>query len=132
MASKRYAKNKRSNLERTTIPGWIYATVGLIVILVSFLIQHDNNFLVFIAVGIIFFSVGLIKTIFSRHKKQRKLDDTDALNTYQQKMTEDDPQKIQVRCYRCGVIVNPHFRYCHNCGTRLKPLEQYQRQSQIY
>lgn len=120
-------------MEKTTIPGWVYILIGLIVLVVSFLLQQDTNFVVFIAVGIIFLSIGIIKSIFARHKSKQKLDDTDALNTYQQKMTDSDgASKIQVRCYRCGVIVNPHFRYCHNCGTRLKPLEQYQRKSQLY
>lgn len=117
---------------KSKIPGWVFLLIGLIVVFVSFILPESKKMIPFIIIGIVFMFIGIIRSIFN--KEPKRLDDTDALNTYQQKMIGPDgnPVKIQVKCYRCGVVVNPHYRYCHNCGTRLRPVQQYQRQNQIY
>jgi flagellar basal body-associated protein FliL len=113
----------------TKIPAVIFILVGAGVAGFSYFMdymQGKNSFIIFMIAGIGLFLYGIGKLIF------RKKDNTDMHDTHlhtgrhaqasQQQMQQSNqprPQKYSF-CPFCGSILQPGYRFCYNCGSRLR------------
>ncbi|MBW3021205.1 hypothetical protein KY334_07960 [Candidatus Woesearchaeota archaeon] len=72
--------------------------IGLLVIAMSAL---NEKLTLFIVIGVIFVTVGIVKWIFGREKNEK-------------------PKHNYVKCVLCGAWNYPHANVCHFCNKPLK------------
>ena len=101
------------------IPGILYLVVGILVTIVSSILE---GFYFFIFIGVVFIIVGIIKLITSMNTKKEpesKLDSEIKREEDFIKRTGPDPKNF-VKCKYCKAYNYPNAKFCHFCGRRMK------------
>ncbi|MBT3304604.1 hypothetical protein HN592_02390 [Candidatus Woesearchaeota archaeon] len=85
----------------------VYIVVGLAVTIIS---AFNDQLTLFVAVGIVFMFIGIIK--FIGNKPVKELD------------TPRSPREVSsdnkyVKCSHCKAWNHPHIKFCHHCHRRI-------------
>ena len=133
---------KKEVTGKKPLPPVVYLVIGAAMVLMSVFIDAEK-LLLFILVGAVFIVIGFIKTVMNageeKHKKRRhhrkhlhhaahgqthKLSPKDYKQgehpTHEIKKTKHGTHMTAARCASCGVKLHPQFKYCPNCGQKLK------------
>ncbi len=114
----------------TRIHGSVFVIIGLVVSVVSYLLEH---LFAFLYVGIVFIFYGLIKLIFFSSKKEKSqtqnphLQPNQSNQKYQQQQYPQLKPNVKVHyhpqtnyqyviCPSCGYHMHTSYRFCPRCG----------------
>lgn len=89
------------------IPGYVYVGVGVLVSLVSLIVNYEK-LIFFFFVGLVMAMIGLVKLFFGFLRKEKE----PTQNKHQ--------QHHRARCPKCGAVRYPSFNYCPICGYSLR------------
>ena len=110
----------------------ILVIIGAFVAIISFIINatQNSNFSIFIFIGLIMFSYGLVKFIILGKNSQENSFEisqfTSPVSRSPESKSINQPNNFQNQsfaprfCSRCGLRITSNFNYCPNCGLRFR------------
>lgn len=101
----------------TKIPGYIYAFIGVIMVMFSYWIEQEaeTNLIFFYVIGVGFIVYGVFKTILSFVWTDNS---SNSQNEWENKGKKT--QKNIIQCSRCMTKHYSNSNYCHMCGKKLR------------
>lgn len=107
------------------IPFWAYLIIGTAVTATSLIVNKQTgsaNLILFVYIGMIFFGVGIIKLLFNLIFNKGSLNIAPkVVKTKVGKVVNKTNKNVSViTCPRCKVKLHPKFKFCPNCGLKLK------------
>ncbi|MFP4112173.1 MAG: hypothetical protein ACLFPQ_01225 [Candidatus Woesearchaeota archaeon] len=114
-------------VQKSEIPGWVFLIVGLLVTVVSSImnaVNEGNPMLIFIIAGIVMLGWGGAKYLLFGQEGKAGKDITQEIFQERGEKTGFNRQKNQnpdvKNCPRCRYALNKTDNFCYNCGTDVR------------